>query len=71
MTAPPVNLTTATVILIAAGLLATGCEVRAAVRGPSDNPVALARKRARWAGAVLTGLLTVGAAGIAVLRAVA
>lgn len=52
-----------------AGLAATVLLVRAAIRGRTDHPPA--RTRARWAGAILSGLLTVGAAGIALMRSVA
>ena len=54
--------------LVLAGLAVTGLLIRSAVRNQGAAP---ARSRARWAGATLTGLLTVGAAGIALMRAVA
>jgi hypothetical protein len=51
------------------GLVLTVLLVRAAARGRPGAPPE--RTRARWAVATLTGLLTVGAAGIALMRAVA
>lgn len=59
----------ALVPVVLVGLLATALLIRAAARGGRDLPPA--RTRARWAGATLSGLLTAGAAGIALLRAAA
>jgi hypothetical protein len=59
----------ALVPVVLGGLAVTVLLVAAAVRGRAGTPPA--RTRARWAGAALAGLLTVGATGIALLRAVA
>jgi hypothetical protein len=59
----------ALVPVVVGGLAVTVLLVAAAVRGRAGNPPA--QTRARWAGAALAGLLTVGATGIALLRAVA
>lgn len=55
--------------LVLAGLVVTMLLARSALRGREH--AAPARTQARWAGATLAGLLTVGAAGIALMRAVA
>jgi len=55
--------------ILIAGVVVTAALVRAAVTGRGDLPPA--RTKARWAGATLSGLLTVGAAGIALMRSVA
>ena len=51
------------------GLVFTALLLRAAVRGRPGGPPE--RTKAQWAGAAMAGLLTVGAAGIALMRAVA
>lgn len=55
--------------ILITGVVVTALLVRTAVTGRQDLPPA--RTKARWAGATLSGLLTVGAAGIALMRAVA
>ena len=55
--------------ILIAGAAVTALLVRAAMTGRPDQPTA--RTKARWAGATLAGLLTVGAAGIALMRTVA
>ncbi len=69
--ASPVDLTTAAVAGVGlVSLVLTFMTTRAAAQDCDASEAGQSRRRARWGAATLSGLLAVGAAGIAFMRAV-